>query len=131
MMVLVFPLTIPKIVGTDIFHAAALLWVAGAGHLFAGNVDLHAMGWLLLGSVPGILLASQLTLKVPERALRLSLAAVLILSGLKLVEVPESNVVIAAGISAGALALSVWGIRAWLRRAAPTAPATPAGELPR
>jgi uncharacterized membrane protein YfcA len=28
-MVLVFPLTLPKIVGTDIFHAAALLWVAG------------------------------------------------------------------------------------------------------
>jgi uncharacterized membrane protein YfcA len=30
-MVLVFPLTLPKIVGTDIFHAAALLWVAGFG----------------------------------------------------------------------------------------------------
>jgi uncharacterized membrane protein YfcA len=30
-MVLVYPLTMPKIVGTDIFHAAALLWVAGSG----------------------------------------------------------------------------------------------------
>src|SRR5437867_3557691 len=38
-MVLVFPLTISKVVGTDIFHAAALLWVAGFGHLAAGNVD--------------------------------------------------------------------------------------------
>ena len=28
-MVLVYPLTMPRIVGTDIFHAAALLWVAG------------------------------------------------------------------------------------------------------
>ena len=46
-MVMVFPLTIAKIVGTDIFHAAALLWVAGFGHLVAGNVDLHAMAWLL------------------------------------------------------------------------------------
>jgi uncharacterized membrane protein YfcA len=44
-MVLVYPLTISKIVGTDIFHAAALLWVAGFGHLVAGNVDLHAMSW--------------------------------------------------------------------------------------
>src|SRR5213079_2471512 len=51
-MVLVFPLTLPKIVGTDIFHAAALLWVAGLGHLVAGNVDLRTMGWLLTGSVP-------------------------------------------------------------------------------
>ena len=41
-MLLVFPLTASKVVGTDIFHAAALLWVAGAGHLVAGNVDLCA-----------------------------------------------------------------------------------------
>src|ERR671925_490854 len=61
-MVLVYPLTLPKIVGTDIFHAAALLWVAGLGHLIRGNVDLHATAWLLIGSVPGILLASKLPL---------------------------------------------------------------------
>ena len=38
-MVLVYPLTMSKIVGTDIFHAAALLWVAGIGHMIGGNVD--------------------------------------------------------------------------------------------
>jgi len=38
-MLLVFPLTAAKIVGTDIFHAAALLWVAGVSHLLHGNVD--------------------------------------------------------------------------------------------
>ena len=54
-MVLVFPLTVAKIVGTDIFHAALLLWVAGFGHLVAGNVDLHTMAWLLTGSIPGVL----------------------------------------------------------------------------
>ena len=64
-MVLVFPLTLPKIVGTDIFHAAALLWVAGFGHLVAGNVDLRTMGWLLIGSIPGVLLTSQFTLQSP------------------------------------------------------------------
>src|SRR6266545_6533008 len=37
-MVMVYPLTVAKIVGTDIFHAAALLWVAGLGHLVQGNV---------------------------------------------------------------------------------------------
>ena len=52
-MVMIYPLTIARIVGTDIFHAAALLWVAGFGHLVQGNVDLHAMGWLLIGSIPG------------------------------------------------------------------------------
>jgi uncharacterized membrane protein YfcA len=41
-MVMVYPLTLPRIVGTDIFHAAALLTVAGVGHLIIGDVDLHA-----------------------------------------------------------------------------------------
>src|ERR1051325_8756228 len=69
-MLIVFPLRAAKIVGTDIFHAAALLWVAGTGHFIAGNVDLGAVGWLLLGSTPGVLIASQFTLKMPERVLR-------------------------------------------------------------
>jgi uncharacterized membrane protein YfcA len=87
-MLLVFPLTAAKIVGTDIFHAAALLWVAGVSHLFHGNVDLGAMAWLLLGSIPGVLLASQLTVRLPDGALRIGLAAVLTASGVRLLEVP-------------------------------------------
>ena len=110
-MVMVYPLTISKIVGTDIFHAAALLWVAGFGHLLAGNVDLRTMAWLLAGSIPGVLLSSQLTLKIPERALRLALAATLMLSGIKLANVPEANWVILAGFVLGATALAGWGIR--------------------
>ena len=89
MMVLVYPLTMAKIVGTDIFHAAALLWVAGVGHLVAGNVDLHATAWLLLGSIPGILISSKFTVKVPDIGLRVALGTILMLSGLKLLNVPE------------------------------------------
>ena len=54
-MLIVFPLRAAKVVGTDIFHAAALLWVAGFGHFIAGNVDMGAVGWLLIGSIPGVL----------------------------------------------------------------------------
>src|SRR5437870_8664596 len=79
-MVLVYPLTMPKIVGTDIFHAAALLWVAGIGHLVSGNVDLHATAWLLCGSIPGVLLSSKFTLRLPQGMLRASLATILTLS---------------------------------------------------
>ena len=93
-MLLVFPLTASKVVGTDIFHAAALLWVAGAGHLVAGNVDLHATGWLLVGSIPGVLLGSQVSVNLPERALRLGLATTLTLAGLKLAEVPGASIII-------------------------------------
>src|SRR5437773_492935 len=108
-MVMVYPLTIAKIVGTDIFHAAALLWIAGIGHLVAGNVDLHAMFWLLLGSIPGVLLPSQLTLRLPGQALRLGLATVLILSGVKLVNAPGADWIVLAGFIVGGIVFAAWG----------------------
>jgi len=107
-MLLVFPLTAAKIVGTDIFHAAALLWVAGISHLLHGNVDLVAMGWLLLGSIPGILLGSQMTVRLPERSLRVALATVLAASGVRLLEVPAYDLLVPTILAAGAgLALVV------------------------
>jgi hypothetical protein len=115
-MVLVFPLTLPKIVGTDIFHAAALLWVAGFGHLVAGNVDLRTMGWLLTGSIPGVLISSHFTLKVPDRALRLGLASVLMLSGIKLIDFAGADYVIAAAAIAAGLGFAAWGLVARLGR---------------
>jgi uncharacterized protein len=86
-MLIAFPLSAKIIVGTDIFHAAALLWVAGFGHLVAGNVDVPAIGWLLLGSIPGVLIGSQISVNMPDRLLRFALAAALILSGIKLLGV--------------------------------------------
>src|SRR3954453_6406541 len=115
-MVLVFPLTLPKIVGTDIFHAAALLWVAGFGHLVAGNVDLRTMGWLLTGSIPGIRLTSQFTLKLPDRALRLGLASVLMLSGIKLIDFSGADWVIAGGAIAAGIGIAAWSLVARLGR---------------
>src|SRR5262249_53480724 len=83
-MVFVFPLTMARIVGTDIFHAAALLWVAGIGHAFIGDVDWHAVLFLMIGSIPGILLSSRYTLTVPQTTIRLGLAGILIVSGIRL-----------------------------------------------
>ena len=117
-MLLVFPLTAAKVVGTDIFHAAALLWVAGAGHLVAGNVDLHATAWLLVGSIPGVLLGSQVSISLPEHALRLGLAMTLLLAGLKLAEVPGAEIIILVVLSAAALALLAAGVRKLLRGSA-------------
>ncbi|MGI8606368.1 MAG: sulfite exporter TauE/SafE family protein, partial [Gaiellaceae bacterium] len=97
-MLLAFPLATRNIVGTDIFHAAALLWVAGFGHLVAGNVDLGAMGWLLLGSIPGVLIGSQVSVGLPEKTLRLALAAALALSGLKLLDVPHSSLIVVVSL---------------------------------
>jgi uncharacterized membrane protein YfcA len=108
MMVLVYPLTMPRIVGTDIFHAAALLWVAGIGHLIVGDVDLHAVAWLLLGSVPGILISSRWTVKVPDLTIRAGLGGILIISGLKLLNVPEANWILGAGLAALVVGLGIY-----------------------
>ena len=126
-MLLVFPLTASKVVGTDIFHAAALLWVAGAGHLVAGNVDLHATAWLLVGSIPGVLIGSQVSINLPERALRLGLATTLTLAGLKLAEVPGAEVVILVVLSVAAVVLLTAGFRKLRGSAKPVPVAVEAG----
>lgn len=108
-LLLAFPLAARNIVGTDIFHAAALLWVAGFGHLLAGNVDVGAMAWLLLGSIPGVLIGSQASVGLPEKALRLTLAAALGLSGVKLLDVPHSSLIVVIALGAGLVALCCYG----------------------
>lgn len=102
-MLLVFPLTAAKIVGTDIFHASALLWVAGFAHLIHGNVDLGAMSWLLLGSIPGILVGSRITVKLPDRSLRVGLATVLLASGVRLLEAPGYDIWVPIILAAGTI----------------------------
>ena len=99
-------------VGTDIFHAAALLWVAGLGYLALGKVDLHAMAWLLVGSIPGVLIGSQLGVGLPDRPLRAALATTLVLSGVKIVGAPESSWIIVGALIAGTLALAAWKLAA-------------------
>ena len=121
-MLLIYPLTARKIVGTDVFHAAALLWVAGASHLLHGNVDLHAMAWLLVGSIPGVLLGSQMSIKIPDTALRIGFAVVLVLSGIKLVGVPQASLIIAISLAIGTVALAVYWVRTLLARRAEPVP---------
>ena len=107
-MLLLFPLSARRIVGTDLLHAALLLWVAGAGHLLHGNVDLHAMAWLLVGSIPGVLIGSQISIRIPERGLRVAFAFILVLSGIKLLELPAATTIVEIGGALGIAAFLVW-----------------------
>ena len=125
-MLVLFPLTAAKIVGTDIFHAALLLLVAGAGHFVAGNVDLAATGWLLIGSIPGVLVGSQVTVKLPERGLRAALALTLGLAGLKLIDVPGANAIVIVASAGAVLVALVALVRYVIRR-----PALAAGKAGR
>jgi uncharacterized protein len=98
-LLLLYPrLPMMRIVGSDIAHAVPLTLVAGIGHWATGAIDWRLLGVLLLGSLPGILVGSALAHRVPEAALRLLLAATLILVGGNLVshELPSSFSMITA-----------------------------------
>jgi uncharacterized membrane protein YfcA len=83
-LILLFRLSPRRVVGTDVFHAAILLWAAGIAHLTAGNVDFGLVGTILLGSVPGVWVGSHWSVRVDPAVLRTTLAVVLIGAGLAL-----------------------------------------------
>jgi uncharacterized protein len=83
-LILLFRLAPSRVVGTDVFHAAILLWAAGLAHVIAGNVDFGLAGTILLGSVPGVWLGSHWSVRVEPAVLRTTLAVVLIGAGLAL-----------------------------------------------
>ena len=83
-LILVFRLVPTRVVGTDVFHAAILLWAAAAAHLIAGNVDFALAGTILIGSVPGVWLGSHWSVRVPVGTLRTALGFVLVGAGLGL-----------------------------------------------
>jgi uncharacterized membrane protein YfcA len=83
-LILLFRLSPTRVVGTDVFHAAILLWAAGLAHVIAGNVDFGLVGTILLGSVPGVWVGSHWSVRVQPAVLRTTLAVVLIGAGLAL-----------------------------------------------
>ncbi len=84
-LLLLYPgLPMATIVGSDIAHAVPLTLVGGAGHWMLGSVDWKLMGALLTGSLPGIFVGSYFAVRVPETALRVVLAATLLLVASKL-----------------------------------------------
>lgn len=74
-----------RIVGSDIAHAVPLTLIAGIGHWFLGSIHWHLLGALLLGSLPGIMVGSYAATRVPDMALRLVLAATLIIASGRLI----------------------------------------------
>jgi uncharacterized membrane protein YfcA len=83
-LILFFRLSPQRVVGTDVFHAAILLWAAGLAHVSAGNVDFGLVGTILIGSIPGVWLGSHWSVRVDPAVLRGTLAIVLIGAGLAL-----------------------------------------------
>jgi uncharacterized protein len=121
-LILVFRLTPHRVVGTDVFHAAVLLWAAGVAHVVAGNVDYGLMGNILVGSIPGVILGEWLSRSVPAGGLRPALGAAMLASALGVaskagMDLPAYAIV---GPPLLALAFAYWLSRSRALRAAPT-----------
>jgi len=79
MLLALYPLrlTADRLVATDIAHALPITLIAGLGHAFLGHVNFNALAILLLGSIPGVLIASRITLRLPARITRTLIAVML------------------------------------------------------
>jgi len=85
MLLLLFYSFQPKVnVGTDIVHAVILTGVTGFLHFRLGNVDPTLVATLLIGSIPGGLLGSHLTTRVPVIWLRRLLCTLLLITGARM-----------------------------------------------
>lgn len=85
-LIVLYPrLPIAVIVGTDIAHAVPLTLLGGLGHVWLGSVNWGVLVSLLSGSIPGIIIGSYLSVRVPEAVLRPVLAATLTIVGGRLV----------------------------------------------
>jgi uncharacterized protein len=108
-LILLYKLKPRRVVGTDVFHAAVLLWTAGIAHGISGNVDLGLMGTILLGSLPGVWIGTALVPYVPVVGLRYTLG--IILAAASVGVLTKAGVDVHPGVIVGvpaALAVFVW-----------------------
>ena len=92
LLIAVYRLAPKKVVGTDVFHAAILLWAAGIAHWVGGNVDFGLAGNILIGSIPGVVIGAALSDKAPQGFIRTALGVVLVGSGIVTIQKGDPNV---------------------------------------
>ena len=77
-----------QMVGTDLAQAIPMVGSAALAHIVFGDFKLGLTLSILIGSIPGVLIGASVSSYAPTAFLRGALAAVLLVSGLKLVNVP-------------------------------------------
>src|SRR3984893_15936130 len=73
-------LTAGRLVPTGIAHALPVTMIAAAGHATLGHINAAILAWLLLGSIPGVLIASRLAIRLPASVIRGVMAIMLLIA---------------------------------------------------
>jgi uncharacterized membrane protein YfcA len=114
-----------QMVGTDLVQAVPLVASATVGHLLFGDVQLAVTGALLIGAVPGVYVGARVSSHAPDRLVRSALVAVLVLSSLKLLNVPNAGLLATMAVFAVTLAVLTMRRRAttgrWIPERLPVA----------
>jgi uncharacterized membrane protein YfcA len=126
LLITLFRLSPRRVVGTDIVHAAVLLWAAGIAHWIGGNVDFGLAANILVGSVPGVVIGAALSARAPQGVLRTALGLVLVGSGIVTVQKGDPTLWPIAAVVAGlGLGLIIYAPRWYAKRRARNGGAKP------
>lgn len=83
-LLLLYPAKTSKVIGTDVFHAALLVSITALIHISSGGIDWKLVPVLLAGSIPGVLLGTMLSTRIPTKVLRTGLGAILLFTGVEM-----------------------------------------------
>lgn len=84
LLVLFFVIPPEHLVGLDVTHGAVLALFSATTYALAGHIQWNLLLWMIVGSIPGVLLGSRMVVKIPQRYIRGTLAVLLILAGINL-----------------------------------------------
>ncbi len=91
-LIIMFPnLPMIRIIGSDVVHAVLLTLVAGMGHMSSGNVDFELLMWLLIGSIPAIIVGTLVSSRLPEKIIRKILGITLFALGINFMVNPVKS----------------------------------------
>ena len=123
-LIAIFRLTPQRVVGTDVFHAAMLLWAAGIAHWVGGNIDSCSPGRSWSARSQACLVGTGLSVKAPQKFLRYALAVVLIASGTTLIAKNYEPGIVLPAIGVASVMVGVlFGAQAFSRSRAKAHPA--------
>jgi uncharacterized membrane protein YfcA len=129
LLLILYPmLTAKQLVGTDLVQAVPLVAAASLGHVLFGEVEFGLTLALLVGALPGVWLGAHVSSRAADYIIRPILAVVLIVSGLKMLQISTAVVGIIALVLGAVAGVMILRNRP-RHETTPTAP-IPAGEQP-
>jgi uncharacterized membrane protein YfcA len=102
-LMLLYPkLSSKEMVGTDLVQAIPLVGSAALGHVIFGHLDVSIITSVLIGAIPAVVVGAHCSSRGTDRYIRPVLVAVLTVSALGLLDVPDAPLL---GVIAAELAV--------------------------